>query len=126
MITYKTKKEIDHMKRGGQILHDVLFAVLNQVKPGVSELEINDLAEELIRKKGGEPGFQRVSGWKHAICMSTNDVVVHGIPTKYRFREGDVVGIDCGVFLEGFNTDMAETVRIVNGEPKFYSGNSKQ
>ena len=122
MIDYKSQKEIDIMKRGGRILKEVLFEILEHVKPGVSELEINDLAEKLIRKKGGEPGFQLVEGWKHAICMSTNDVVVHGIPTQYRFQEGDVVGIDCGVFLDGFHTDMAETVRIVNGKPKFYTG----
>src|SRR5256885_9274134 len=125
MIDYKTPKEIDIMKRGGRILSEVLFEVLHHVKPGVSEREINDLAETLIKKKGGMPGFQRVQGWKHAICMSTNDVVVHGIPTNYQFEEGDVVGVDCGVYLEGFNTDMSETVRIVDGIPKFYDGTLK-
>src|SRR5438309_1894511 len=118
MIDYKIPQEIEVMKRGGHILKEVLSEVLREAKLGVSELELNDLAEKLIRKKGAEPGFQRVRGWKHAICISSNDVVVHGIPTKYRFKEGDVVGIDCGVFLEGFNTDMAETIRIKKQESR--------
>jgi methionyl aminopeptidase len=119
MIDYKTPKEIEIMKKGGRILHDVLAEVVKHVKPGVSELEINDLAEKLIREKGGEPGFQRVRGWKHAVCMSTNDVVVHGIPTNYRFKDGDVVGVDCGVFLEGFNTDMSESVYVKSQKSNF-------
>jgi methionyl aminopeptidase len=82
---------------------------MEQIKPGVSELEIDALAEKLIKQKGGEPGFKKVEGYHHTICVSTNDVVVHGIPTAYRFVEGDVVGIDCGVYLDGFHTDMSET-----------------
>ncbi len=103
------------MKKGGKILADVLFAVLTQAKPGVSELELNDLAEQLIRKhEGAIPGFQRVPGWEHAICISTNDVIVHGIPTNYKLKEGDIVGVDCGVYLEGFNTDMSESIIVGN------------
>jgi len=126
MITIKTQKEIESMKKGGSILANVLFEVLKAVKPGVSELELNELAEKLIREAGAEPGFQRVPGWKHAICVSTNSVIVHGIPTRYRLREGDVVGIDCGVILDELNTDMSESVRIKNGRPKQYAGELKQ
>ncbi len=112
MINIKTEEEIEIMRRGGRILADVLFEVLNNLKPGVSELEIDVLAEKLISKKGAEPGFKKVPGYKHTICVSTDDVVVHGIPTNYRFKEGDAVGIDCGVFYKGFYTDMAETIKI--------------
>jgi len=122
MIHIKSPQEIESMRKGGKILADVLFEVLTHVKPGVSELEINDLAEALIRRYGGEPGFKKVPGWKHAICASTNDVIVHGIPTEYRYKEGDVVGIDCGVILDGLNTDMSETICILNGKPKLYDG----
>src|SRR3989344_4486149 len=100
------------MKTGGKILADVLFEVLKNIKIGVSEIELDQLAEKLILEKGGEPGFKKVEGYKHAICISTNDVVVHGIPTNYKLKEGDVVGIDCGVYYKGFHTDMAQTVRI--------------
>lgn len=112
MIDIKTDQEIAIMVKGGKILAGVLYEVLDSIKPGVSELEIDALAEKLIRQKGGEPGFQKVPGYKHTICVSTNEVVVHGIPTTYKFQEGDVVGIDCGVYLDGYHTDMSHTVRV--------------
>jgi methionyl aminopeptidase len=86
--------------------------VCANVKPGISEIELDAMAEKLIREKGGEPGFQKVPGYKHATCISTNEVVVHGIPSPYILKEGDVIGIDCGVFYKGFHTDMSETVRV--------------
>jgi len=112
MIHIKTPKEIARMQKGGEILAQTLWEVLNRIRPGVSELEIDALAEKLIKEKGGEPGFKKVEGYKHTICVSTNDVVVHGIPNEYKFKEGDVIGIDCGVFYEGFHTDMSETIRV--------------
>ncbi len=124
MIDIKTSEEIAIMKRSGAILAEVLMAVMNEVKPGVSELEIDALAEKMIRERGGEPGFMKVPGYRHTVCACTNDVVVHGIPSDYRFKEGDVVCIDCGVFLEGYHTDMAETVIVgdVNGKWQIANG----
>lgn len=113
-IPIKTPQQVEIMARGGKILAATLFAVLEAAKPGVTELELDRMAEDLIRKAGGEPGFQKVPGYKHTICISTNDVVVHGIPTDYKLRKGDIVGVDCGVFLEGFHTDMSESF-IVGG-----------
>lgn len=115
MIYIKNSKEIEIMRTGGKILADVLNFVMDAVKPGVSELEIDKLAEKMIREKGGEPGFMKVDGYHHTICVSTNDAVVHGIPTSYKFKEGDVVGIDCGVFYKGFHTDMSDT-KIVESD----------
>jgi methionyl aminopeptidase len=112
LINIKTKEEIEIMRHAGKILAEVLFEVLKNAKPGVTELELDGLAEKLILEKGGEPAFKRVEGYKHTICVSTNEVVVHGIPTDYKLKEGDILGIDCGVFYKGFNTDMAETVRV--------------
>lgn len=100
------------MKKGGHILAETLFQVLKAVKPGVTELELDQLAEALIKEKGGESGFKQVSGYKHTICAATNDVVVHGIPTKRILKEGDIICIDCGVYFQGFHTDMAETVVV--------------
>lgn len=112
MIHIKSKKEIEIMKHGGHILSEVLMQVMDEIKPGVTELEIDKLAERLIIERGGEAGFKKVKGYHHTICVSTNDAVVHGIPGSYKFKEGDVVGIDCGVFYKGFHTDMAETRRV--------------
>ena len=112
MIDLKTKEEIEIMQKSGKILAEVLEEVLSEVRPGISELELDQLAEKLILEKGAESGFKKVDGYKHTICISTNDTVVHGIPTDYRLKEGDVVGIDCGVFYKGLHTDMAETIRV--------------
>jgi len=115
-IHVKTPEEIQVMEKGGKILSETMWEVLKSVKPGVSELEIDALAEKLIKQKGGQPGFKKVRGYHHTICASTNDVIVHGIPTSYRLKEGDVFGVDCGVFLDGFHTDMSETIRVQKTE----------
>lgn len=112
MINLKTKEEIKIMQQGGKILSEVMWKLVKHVKPGVSEIELDKLAEKLIIEKGGEPGFKRVDGYKYTICVSTNDAVVHGIPSEYKLKEGDIIGIDCGVFLGGFHTDMSETVIV--------------
>lgn len=116
MIAIKTSQEIKIMQEGGKILSGALWEVVRSIRPGISELELDEIAEKFIVQAGGEPGFKRVQGYKHTICISTNDVVVHGIPTRYKLKEGDIVGIDCGVFYKGFHTDMAETVRVQNSE----------
>lgn len=112
MIDIKTKEEVKIMTHGGKILSETLWEVIKYIKPGVTELELDQLAEKLIIKKGGQPGFKKVKGYFHTICSSTNEVVVHGIPTSYQLKEGDVIGIDCGVFYKGFHTDMSETLRV--------------
>ena len=112
MISIKTKEEIQIMAAGGKILAEVVWEVLENAKPGVSEIELDNLAEKLILEKGGYPGFKKVNGYKNAICVSTNEVVVHGIPTAYKLKEGDVVGIDCGVYYKGLHTDMSETIQV--------------
>lgn len=112
MIHIKTPDEIEKMRISGRILSETLQEVVKAVKSGVTELELDALAEKLIREKGGEPGFMKVPGYKHTICACTNDVIVHGIPTDYKLKEGDVICIDCGVFYKGFHTDMAETVKV--------------
>lgn len=112
MIPIKKPNEIVIMEKAGKILADVLEEVISNVKPGVTEIELDRLAEKLTLKKGGEPGFKKVPGYHHSICVATNEVVVHGIPGNYVLKEGDIIGIDYGVFLDGFHTDMAETVRV--------------
>jgi methionyl aminopeptidase len=111
------------MKKGGQMLSETMWELVKFIKPGVTELEIDNLAQKLILEKGGEPGFKKVQGYKYTVCLSTNDACVHGIPTSYKFKQGDVVGIDCGVFYKGFHTDMSETVRL--GSSKLEARNSK-
>lgn len=116
-IKLKTPEEIEIMRMGGKMLSEALWKVLEHAKPGVSELELDQLAEKTIRSLGGEPGFKKVRGYHHTICASTNDVIVHGIPTAYKLKVGDVFGIDCGVYYKGFHTDMSESI-VVGGMKK--------
>lgn len=125
MIHLKNQQELEIMAKGGKILAEVLQEVLNNIRPGISEIELDQLAEKLIREKGGKPGFKKVKGYSYSICVATNDVVVHGIPTHYVFKDQDVVGIDCGVLYKGFHTDMAETVKVQSSKFPLRSEASK-
>lgn len=100
------------MSAGGRILADILAELLSAVKPGAAGLRLENIALDLIKKSNGSPSFQTVKGYQHAICVSVNDVVVHGIPTDIPFKEGDIVGIDIGMLYQGFHTDMSWTVPV--------------
>lgn len=118
MILIKTPQEIKKMQEGGKILAETLRMLEDVLKPGVTEIELDRLAEEFIVKKGGKPAFKRVPGYNYTLCVSTNDQVVHGIPTSYAFKEGDLAGLDCGVFYKGLFTDMAETIKVKSKKSK--------
>lgn len=112
MIHFKSAEEIKIMAEAGRIAGEVLEKVAAAASPGVSTLELDKLAEESIKKAGGESGFKRVDGYYHTICTTPNEQVVHGIPTDRRLREGDILSIDLGVFYQGFHSDTAITVPI--------------
>lgn len=110
------------MKEGGRILASVLHEVIKIIKPGISTAEFNSLAEKLIKKSGGHPSFKGYkAAWSAkpypaALCVSINSEVVHGIPSrKYLIKEGDVVGLDCGLEYENMFTDSAKTVIVGKG-----------
>jgi methionyl aminopeptidase len=117
MILLKSKDEIDHMRRANLIVAETLVEVRAHVRPGVSTAELDALAEELTRKKGALPAFKgyTVAGraFPASICISINDEVVHGIPSRQRvLREGDIVGLDFGVCYRGYYGDAAMTVPV--------------
>lgn len=118
MIPIKSQKEIEALREGGKILAAVMEAVLARVKPGASPLDLDQVAEKMIRQHGGIPAFKgygKETGrpFPATICFSVNDEVVHGIPTKKRtIKEGDLVKIDMGMTFKGMNTDMARTVPV--------------
>lgn len=116
MINLKTDEEVKSMRVGGKILAETLDTLLKSVKVGVSELEIDKMAENLITSAGAKPGFKEVKGYRHSICTAVNDVVVHGVPSNYRFKNGDIVCIDAGVFYKGLHTDMADTILLKSGD----------
>ena len=117
MILLKSREEIERMRAASGIVAEILLAVREQVRPGVSTAELDSLAEELTHRRGARPAFKgyTVAGraFPASICISINDEVVHGIPSKKRvLREGDIVGLDFGVCHEGYFGDAAMTVAV--------------
>lgn len=118
MIQYRKTEEIEKAAASGRILSSVMAAIIPGVKEGVALIDLDHLAETLIKKAGAKAAFldYRPDGAKHpygaSICTSLNDVVVHGLPTNYKLRSGDVLKLDFGVLYNGFYTDAAKTFGI--------------
>ena len=113
MMILKTPEELAVMDRANAVVRQTLHLVAGAAKPGVSTKELDELAEEHIRSAGGRPAFKGYRGYPATLCTSVNDVIVHGIPSPtLRLREGDILGVDCGVVLDGFVGDSAVTVPI--------------
>jgi methionyl aminopeptidase len=112
MIIGKSKREIEKMRAAGQLVGTVLAELREMVRPGVSTIEIDRAAEKMIRDAGALPTFKGYHGFPYSICASVNEQVVHGFPSAYELKEGDIFSIDCGVTLEGFVGDTAATVPV--------------
>ena len=116
MVTIKRPEEIDRMRHAGSILVDVLEALRDELRAGISTADLDVLAERMIRDAGAVPSFLGYRGFPRSICVSINDEVVHGIPSpKRHIRAGDVVGLDVGCIWQGWHADCARTCSI--GEP---------
>ncbi|EAY30204.1 type I methionyl aminopeptidase [Microscilla marina] len=112
MIVYKTQEEIELIRQSAQILGKAHAEVAKMIQPGVSTIALDKRAEEFIRDNKGKPSFKGYNSFPASLCISVNDAVVHGIPDKYELKEGDIISIDCGVFLNGFHSDSAYTYPI--------------
>ncbi len=112
MIIGKSKKELEKMRAAGQLVGQVLQELRQMVKPGVSTIEVDRAAEQMIRDAGALPTFKGYHGFPYSICASVNEQVVHGFPSDYQLKEGDIFSIDCGATLEGFVGDTATTVPV--------------
>lgn len=112
MSNLRTAEEIEIMRRGGQILARVLHEITSMIKPGMHTCELDQIAEAYIVARGAKPAFKGYRGYPSALCVSVNEEVVHGIPGNRVLKEGDLVSLDLGVFLEGFYTDAAVTVPV--------------
>lgn len=108
----KTKEEIEIMKVAGVITAKALKKAREAIKPGVSGIELDQIANEEIKKPGASPSFMTVEDYKWSICTSINDQVVHGIPTKRTVENGDILGIDIGALYQGYHSDLAITVPV--------------
>ena len=112
MIFLKSPQEIEKMERAGRIVAEVLELLRSMVRAGVTTKELEGVADDQIRARGGIPAFKGYRGYPSSICTSVNEQVVHGIPSSRRLREGDIISIDLGVYLEGFYGDAAITVPV--------------
>ncbi len=119
-IPIKTPAQIEAMRLGGKVLRETLQVVAAAVRPGISTGELDQIAEDFILKHSGcTPGFKGYHGFPGTLCVSINDEVVHGIPSRERIlEEGDIVGLDCGVLYQGLYTDACLTVLVGNVKPE--------
>jgi len=112
MLLYKTKEEIELIRESNILVSETLAEVARHVKQGITTLELDRIAEEFIRDHGAKPGFKGYNKFPNTLCTSVNSEVVHGIPSSYVLKEGDIVSIDCGVLLNGYYGDSAYTFPV--------------
>jgi methionyl aminopeptidase len=112
MIIGKSKRELDKMRAAGRLVGQVLAHLRTLVEPGITTMEVDRAAEKMIRDAGALPTFKGYNGFPYSICASVNEQIVHGFPSNYKLKDGDIFSIDVGVTLEGFVGDTATTVPV--------------
>ncbi|NLN95797.1 MAG: type I methionyl aminopeptidase [Bacteroidales bacterium] len=118
MIYLKTEEEIQLIRHSSLLVSKTLAEVARYIKPGITTIKLDQIAEEFIHDHGAKPGFKGYRGFPATLCVSVNENVVHGIPDKYELREGDIVSIDCGVLKNGYYGDSAYTFAVGNVKPE--------
>lgn len=117
-IKIKTQAEIELIRKSSDVLSRVMGEIAKVIRTGTNGLALDKLAEEFIADHGGKPSFKGYQRFPAALCISVNDEVVHGIPTIKEYKDGDIISVDCGVFLNGYHGDMAYTFGIGNVKPE--------
>ena len=112
MIFYKTEEEIQIIRESADILGRAHGEVAKNVRPGVKTKDLDKIAEEFINDHGATASFKGYNGFPATLCISTNEVVVHGFPSEYELKDGDIISIDCGVYYKGFHSDSAYTYPV--------------
>lgn len=127
-VPIKTADEIVKMRKSGKILQNVLNTLEKKIRAGMTTLELNTLAEELIYQSNARPSFKGYQGFPTTLCVSVNEEVVHGIPSKRVLQNGDIVGVDCGVCYQKLHTDSARTFIVgdVSEEVKYFVKTTKK
>lgn len=129
MVTIKSHREIDLMRKAGKLLAQTHEEMAKAIKPGMSTWEIDKIGEDIIRSFGCIPSFLNYNGFPASICVSVNDEVVHGIPDRKRIiKDGDIVSLDAGLIYEGYHADAARTVMVgsVSEEARLLIERTKQ
>jgi len=118
MIYIKTAEEIELMRQAALVVSRTLAEVAKHIKPGVTTLYLDKIAEDYIRSQGAVPGFKGYSGYPATLCTSVNEQVVHGIPNSRPLQEGDIISVDCGAIRKGYYGDHAYTFAIGQIKPE--------
>ncbi len=118
MIYIKTDAEVELLREANQLVSKTLAEVAVHIRPGVTTLRLDAIAEEFIRSHGALPAFKGYAGFPNTLCTSVNDEVVHGIPSDYALMEGDIISVDCGVILNGWYGDSAFTFPVGEVKPE--------
>lgn len=119
MIYYKSKREIEIMRNAGLILAETRLELERHLKPGISTLELDKIAEDYIKSRGALASFKNYEGFPGSLCASVNEEVIHGIPSKKRIlKDGDIISIDLGVNYQGYHADSAWTYAIGDVKPE--------
>ena len=112
MVMLKTKKDIDYIRKSSSLLVRTHAELAKVIKPGISSLFLDNLAEEFIRDNGGIPAFKGYNNFPNTLCVSPNDEVVHGIPNSKEIQSGTILSVDCGVIKDGYFSDCAFTYEV--------------
>ena len=112
MIIYKTQEQVEFIRQSCLLVNNTIAEVAKHIKPGVSTLYLDNLAEEYIRDHGAIPSFKNYHGFPYACCMSVNDAVVHGFPTKDQLKDGDILSVDVGAYKNKYHGDSAYTFAL--------------
>ncbi|WP_266204017.1 type I methionyl aminopeptidase [Pontibacter kalidii] len=118
MIVYKTEEDIELIRQSALILSKAHGEIARVIKPGISTLQLDKLAEEFILDNGGKPSFKNYNGFPYSLCISVNSVVVHGFPGNYVLNDGDIISVDGGVYKNGFHSDCAYTHAVGEVSPE--------
>lgn len=113
-VLLKTDEQIEHIRESANVLSVLLAEIAKVVKPGITTLSLDKLAYEFIHDHGGTPAFLNYQGFPYSLCISVNDQIVHGFPSDYILKEGDIVSVDGGVNLNGYISDSAYTFGVGN------------
>ena len=118
MIHIRSKDEIEVMRKSALMVSATLTEVAKMLKPGVKTIDVDKMAETFIRDNGGVPSFKNYHGFPYSLCISVNEVVVHGFPSDYELKDGDIISVDCGVYMNSYHGDSAYTFAIGNVKPE--------
>lgn len=117
-LIYKSEEEIELIRRSATVLSRTLAEIAKEIKPGVKTIALDKLAFSFIQDNGGTPAFLNYNGFPYSLCISVNDQIVHGFPSEYELKDGDIISVDGGVVLNGYISDSAYTFGVGELSPE--------